>query len=41
VIEHTGMKEILVYGRELILQLGIQMFDDCLIAFHGWAPCLM
>jgi hypothetical protein len=29
------VQEILVDGRELVLELGVEVFDDLGIAFHG------
>src|SRR5690606_6704435 len=35
VLQHPGMKEILVDGGQLELELGVQVSDDLLVALHG------
>lgn len=33
---HARVEEILVDGGQLVLELGVQILDDLLIAFHSW-----
>ena len=39
ILEHLGVQEVLVDGREFVLQHGVQVGDDLgILGFHGMAP---